>query len=140
MKSNKVLTQDKIDFISDMLNKPKFLRLCKKYGYTDIVIGPINHPNIPNIKRWINLGLYNFVAAYGPTNPTGKYSKFPAIWEILRKLNIDCGGGNGHEHGIVEGSMYPCAYSIVNGRWKRLNLPVIDVFINWEETGKKIEI
>jgi hypothetical protein len=96
----------------------KFLDACREEGLKKIAIG-VSHDSIPESVSF----------PFGPDNSVfsnrknSKLSGSPAIWEVVRKLGISGGCGNGDQHQLtIEGKarLIDGVYHLKDGSWKKV--------------------
>lgn len=123
---NQEINRSNQQLMGDIVYKEEFLKLCKKFKYTDVVVGKIKHPNIPDSYWWSENSNSSYVIANKKSkdgkNLDNRYDGWPAIWKIVEILNISGGAGNSHQHQIKYNSMCNGAYTLINDEWVELEV------------------
>lgn len=92
----------------------EILKECKKAGYKLVSIDK-KYDEIESSKRYIFSPIGSIFA-----EPKRKSNGWPAIWDIVEKLGICTGAGNGeqHQHNIKD--IEPQVWELINNKWRRI--------------------
>jgi len=88
----------------------KFLKLCKKAGYTRIAIS-VRDGRIREFRNW-PFSYENNVFAYPDICCKNGFMNLPKIWEIVEKLGLWNGCGNGQQAQIKPNKLTPGSYNL----------------------------
>lgn len=118
--------RDKLNYIQEQLNTLKlelkdaekqtikFLSKCSEYEIKKVSIGKANND-------WPFNGNGSVFTFNNSRTPNSKGESWPAIWGVVKELNISGGCGNTDQHQVSNENLMEGIYEFKNKKWKRID-------------------